>query len=115
MLLDLDSQGNLTVLYPTRAAERRAVASGVPTAIPDADPKHHIVVTAPFGSDQVAVLAFQKLPAFFSDLTGVEPFAAAGSRAAALAQNLGRVAGAVSVQQITVHTYPGSSGPFCGS
>jgi len=115
MLLDLDSQGNLTVLYPTRAAERRVVASGVPTAIPDADPKHHIVVTAPFGSDQVAVLAFQKLPPFFSDLSGVEPFAAEGSRAAALAQNLGRFAGAVSVQQITVHTYPGSSGPFCGS
>ena len=32
MLLDLDSEGNLTVLYPTRAAERQVVAGGAPRA-----------------------------------------------------------------------------------
>ena len=76
MLLDLDSEGNLTVLYPTRASEREIIAGGAPRAIPGADPKQHILVTAPFGSDQVAVLAFERSPSFFTELTGVQRFAA---------------------------------------
>ncbi len=115
MLLDLDSEGNLTVLYPTRASERQIVSGGAPRAIPGADPKQHILVTAPFGSDQVAVLAFERLPDFFVDLTGVQRFAADGSRADALAKGLEHAAGAVSVQQITVHTYPTTGKVFCGS
>jgi hypothetical protein len=115
MLLDLDSEGQLTVLYPTRASERQIVAAGAPRAIPGADPKEHILVTAPFGSDQVAVLAFERLPDFFVDLTGVQRFAVDGSRAEALAKGLGLTTGAVSVQQITVHTYPATGKVFCGS
>jgi Caspase domain/Domain of unknown function (DUF4384) len=115
MLLDLDAQGNLTVLYPTRAAERQIIAAGTARAIPGADPKDHIVVTAPFGSDQVTVLAFERLPAFFGDLTGAERFASDGSRADALARGLASAAGVIGVQQITVRTYPGSSGNLCGS
>jgi hypothetical protein len=115
MLLNLDSEGNLTVLYPTRASERQVVAAGAARAIPSADPKDHILVTAPFGSDQVAVLAFERLPDFFSDLTGAERFSADGSRAAALAKGFGAAAGAVSVQQITVRTYPATGSAFCGS
>jgi Caspase domain/Domain of unknown function (DUF4384) len=115
MLLDLDAQGNLTVLYPTRAAERQIVASGAARAIPGADPKDHIMVVAPFGSDQVAVLAFEQLPAFFGDLTGAERFAADGSRAATLAKGIASAAGAIGVQQITVRTYPGANVGLCGS
>ena len=115
MLLDLDSEGNLTVLYPTRASERQVVAGGAPRAIPGADPKVHILVTAPFGSDQVAVLAFERLPDFFVDLTGAQRFAADGSRAAALTKGLSTAGGAVGVQQITVHTYPATGTVFCGS
>ena len=115
MLLDLDSEGNMTVLYPTRASERQIVTAGAPRAIPGTDPKEHILVTAPFGSDQVAVLAFERLPDFFADLTGVQPFTADGSRADALAKGLGRAAGAVGVQQITVRTYPATGKVFCGS
>jgi hypothetical protein len=115
MLLDLDAQGNLTVLYPTNASERQIVASDAPRAIPGADPKDHILVTAPFGSDQVAVLAFERLPPFFSDLTGAERFTADGSRADALAKGLANATGAISVQQITVRTYPGTTGALCGS
>ena len=115
MLLDLDSEGNLTVLYPTRASERQIVAGGAPRAIPGSEPKDHILVTAPFGSDQVAVLAFERLPDFFVDLTGVQRFAAEGARAAALAKGIAGAAGAVGVQQITVHTYPASGKVFCGS
>jgi caspase domain-containing protein/uncharacterized protein DUF4384 len=115
MLLDLDSEGNLTVLYPTRPSERQAVAAGAPRAIPGADPKDHILVTAPFGSDQVAVLAFERLPGFFVDLTGVQRFAADGSRADALAKGIAGATGAVGVQQITVRTYPATGKIFCGS
>jgi hypothetical protein len=115
MLLNLDSEGNLTVLYPTRPSERQVVAAGAARAIPGADPKDHILVTAPFGSDQVAVLAFERLPEFFVDLTGAQRFSADGSRADALAKGLGTAAGAVSVQQITVRTYPATGSALCGS
>jgi hypothetical protein len=115
MLLDLDSEGNLTVLYPTRPSERQVVTAGAPRAIPGADPKDHILVTAPFGSDQVAVLAFERLPGFFVDLTGVQRFAADGSRADALAKGIAGATGAVGVQQITVRTYPATGKIFCGS
>jgi hypothetical protein len=115
MVLDLDSDGNLTVLYPTRAAERQVIAAGAPRAIPGTDPKSRILVTPPFGSDQVTVMAFEHLPDFFADLTGVQPFAADSARADALAKGLAGAAGTVNVQQITVHTYPATGKVFCGS
>jgi caspase domain-containing protein/uncharacterized protein DUF4384 len=113
MLLDLDSQGNLTVLYPAGPLERRAVPAGVATAIPGADPKDHIVVTPPFGTDLVMVMAFEKQPAFFAELTGAQRFATDGNRADALAKGLANAAGAMSVRQITVNTYPGKSNESC--
>jgi len=115
MLLDLDSQGRLTVLYPTRAAERQSIAAGIAHAIPGSDPKQHIVVTAPFGTDLVTVLAFAEQPAFFTELTGVEPFRIASARAGALASGLAATRGAVSVRQIGVNTYPGANGSTCGT
>jgi hypothetical protein len=113
MLLDLDAQGNLTVLYPAGPLERRMVQSGVATAIPGKDPKDHIVVTPPFGTDLVTVMAFAKEPAFFADLTGAQRFATDGSRADALAKGLASAAGAMSVRQIAVNTYPGKSHESC--
>jgi hypothetical protein len=113
MLLDLDSQGSLTVLYPAGPLERRVVPSGVATAIPGADPKDHIVVTPPFGTDLVTVMAFEKQPAFFVALTGAQRFATDGNRADALAKGLANAAGAISVRQITVNTYPGKSNESC--
>jgi hypothetical protein len=115
MLLDLDPQGNFTVLYPTRAPERQIVAGGAPKAIPGADPKDQILVIPPFGTDQVAVLAFEQQPAFFAELTGAERFAADGGRAEVLAKGLANAAGAIDVQQIDVHTYPGKGSGLCGS
>ena len=113
MLLDLDSQGSLTVLYPAGPLERRVIPAGVATAIPGADPKDHIVVTPPFGTDLVTVMAFEQQPAFFVDLTGAQRFATDGSRADALAKGLANAAGAISVRQITVNTYPGKSNATC--
>jgi Caspase domain/Domain of unknown function (DUF4384) len=115
MVLDLDSDGNLTVLYPTRASERQVIAAGAPRAIPGTDPKSRILVTPPFGSDQVTVLAFEHLPDFFVDLTGAQPFTADSTRADALAKGLAAAAGTVNLQKITVHTYPATGKVFCGS
>jgi hypothetical protein len=89
------------------------VPSGVATAIPGADPKDHIVVTPPFGTDYVTVMAFEKQPAFFVELTGAQRFPTDGPRADALAKGLASAAGAVSVRQITVNTYPGKGNESC--
>ncbi|HEX9139856.1 MAG TPA: DUF4384 domain-containing protein, partial [Steroidobacteraceae bacterium] len=115
MLLDLDPQGYLTVLYPTRASERQIVPSGSPRAIPSADPKDHILVTAPFGSDQVTVLAFAQAPAFLADQSGAQRFAIEDGRAESMAKGLAGASGPISVQQIAVHTYPAKGKPACGS
>ena len=113
MLLDLDSQGNLTVLYPTGPLERRMIPSGAATAIPGADPKDHILVTPPFGTDLVTVMAFDKQPGFFVELTGAQRFAADSGRADSLAKGLAAVNGGLSVQQISVNTYPGNGHDSC--
>jgi Caspase domain/Domain of unknown function (DUF4384) len=113
MLLDLDAAGYLTVLYPAGPLERRIVPRGVATAIPGADAKDHIVVTPPFGTDLVTVMAFEKQPAFFADLTGAQRFATDASRADALAKGVANAAGAVSVRQINVNTYPGKTAGSC--
>ncbi len=113
MLLDLDSEGNLTVLYPASALERRMLPNGVATAIPGADPKDHILVTPPFGTDLVTVLAFEKQPTFFVDLTGAQRFAADSTRADSLSRGLTNMPGAISVQQVSVNTYPATGSVAC--
>jgi hypothetical protein len=113
MLLDLDSEGNLTVLYPATPLERRMLPNGVATAIPGSDPKDHILVIPPFGTDLVTVLAFEKQPPFFVDLTGAQRFASDSSQADALSRGLSNVTGAVSVQHVSVSTYPTTGNPTC--
>jgi hypothetical protein len=114
MVLDLDSHGDLTVLYPTSDAERQLLMPGKPRAIPDADPRHRILVLPPFGSDQVAVLAFERMPAFFSELNDSQRFDTHSARAASLARGLAEAAhGGMSAQHIAVYTYPGRAGAFC--
>jgi hypothetical protein len=113
MLLDLDSEGNLTVLYPASPLERRMLPNGVATAIPGADPKDHILVIPPFGTDLVTVMAFEKQPAFFADLTGAQRFAADSSQADTLSRGLTSTTGAVSVHQVSVNTYPATGNVTC--
>ncbi len=115
MLLDLDPQGGLTVLYPTRASERQLIGSGAARAIPGTEPKDRILVTPPFGTDQVTVLAFEQQPNFLVDLTGAQRFETTSGRAEFLARGLSHTLGAVSVQQIDVHTYPANGKSSCGS
>ena len=113
MVLDLDSEGDLTVLYPASALERRLLPQGVATAIPGADPKDHILVTPPFGADLVTVLAFEKQPSFFADLTGAQRFAADSSQADSLSRGLANTIGAVSMHQVSVSTYPATGNVTC--
>ncbi len=113
MLLDLDSEGNLTVLYPASPLERRMLPNGVATAIPGADPKDHILVIPPFGTDLVTVLAFEKQPTFFVDLTGAQRFAADSSQAESIARGLNGMTGAISVHQVSVNTYPATGNVTC--
>jgi hypothetical protein len=115
MLLDLDPQGGFTVLYPTRPSERGLVASGAARAIPSNDPKDRILVTPPFGSDAVTVLAFEQAPAFFSDLSGAPRFDLDSKLANELAVGLTAVRGSVGIQRIAVNTYAGNSKISCGT
>jgi len=115
MVLDLNSEGNLNELYPVDASERQVIAAGALRMIPGTDPGSRIRVTTPFGSDQVAVVAFEHLPAFFADLNGDELFGADSPRADKLAKGLAAVTGKVSVQQITVHTYRATGKVSCSS
>jgi len=114
MLLDLDPQGGLTVLYPTRSSERQIVAAGAAKAIPGSDPNQHILVTAPFGMDQVTVLAFERPQEFLAEINGAQRFAVGSGRAEVLARGLAHISGAVSVQQINVNTYAGNGKDSCG-
>jgi hypothetical protein len=113
LLLDLDSSGNLTVLYPASPLERRMLPQGVATAIPGPEPKDHILVTPPFGADLVTVIAFEKQPPFFADLTGAQAFAADSGQANALSRGLANIVGAVSVHQVTVNTYAATGNVSC--
>ena len=115
MLLDLDPQGELTLLYPTRASERQIVPSGKARAIPGADPKDHIVVTAPFGTDAVTVVAFEQPQEFLNTMNGAEPFSITSGRADSLARGLAHIKGAFGVQQVNVNTYAGDGKKSCGS
>ena len=113
MLLDLDPEGGLTVLYPTKSSEGQMIASGSARAIPGADPKDHILVTAPFGADQVSVIAFEQPQDFLADLYGAQRFEINSSRADVLARGLAHLKGAVSTQQVVVNTYAGNGKDRC--
>jgi Caspase domain/Domain of unknown function (DUF4384) len=115
MVLDLDSQGQLTLLFPTRASERQIVPSGKARAIPGSDPKDHIVVTPPFGMDEVSVIAFEQAQDFLAAVNGAEPFSISSPRADSLARGLAHINGAFSVQRVNVNTYPGNPKKSCGS
>ncbi len=110
MLLDLDAQGGLTVLYPSRDSERKLVASGASLAIPGTDPKDRIVVTPPYGLDAVAVLAFDQAPAFFSDMNGAQRFEIDSKMATELSMGLTTARGNIGVQRIAVNTLAAANG-----
>jgi hypothetical protein len=114
MVLDLDPNGDLTVLYPRNDAEQRLIASGARTAIPSSDLKDRIYAVAPFGSDQVTVLAFGQRPDFFTVLNSTEKFGPDSARAERIARGYAQFRGTVSAQRINVYTYQGTGKASCG-
>ena len=66
LLLAVDPQGAVTVLYPHTVAEKAPhAADAVVVTPPAASP---IVVTPPFGTDELLALAFEQPPAFWPQL-----------------------------------------------
>jgi hypothetical protein len=113
MLVDLDPHGMLTVLYPVKSSERELLAAGTARPIPSANPSDRIQVTAPFGTDEVLVLAFARPPGSLIDLVGATPFAFDSPRARLFANGLAQYNGDLSLQRIGVHTYPGQGQSSC--
>jgi hypothetical protein len=114
MVLDLDPNGDLSVLYPRVQAEQRLIASGAPAAIPSSDLKDRIYAVEPFGSDQVTVLAFGQLPDFFAALNSTQKFGPDSARAEKIAKGYAQFRGAVSAQRINIYTYPATKKTSCG-
>lgn len=63
LVLHLDSQGTINVLYPYTRAETAGHAADVSVVTPPRD--NPIVVTPPFGTDELVALSFRGLPAFW--------------------------------------------------
>jgi hypothetical protein len=66
LLLAVDPQGAVSVLYPHTAAEKAPHAADVAVVTPPA--ASPIVVTPPFGTDELLALAFEQPPAFWPQL-----------------------------------------------
>jgi hypothetical protein len=113
LLVDLDPQGMLNVLYPVKSSERELLPAGAARPIPSANPSDRIQVTAPFGTDEVLVLAFARPPGSLIDLIGATSFAFDSPRARQLANGLAQYSGDLSLQHIAVHTYPGQGHSSC--
>ena len=66
LLLAVDPQGAIQVLYPYGAEEKAPHAAGALVQTPP--PASPIVVTPPFGTDELLALAFEQQPPFWSEL-----------------------------------------------
>ena len=66
LLLAVDAQGGISVLYPYSAAEKAPHAADALVVTPPA--ASPIRVTPPFGTDELLALAFERPPAFWGQL-----------------------------------------------
>ncbi len=78
LILDINSAGELYVLYPNKDKERKKVAADTITSILDGDGP--IIAGEPVGIDTVVALAFSKKPYFFDDLANVRASIAYGDK-----------------------------------
>lgn len=70
LLLDVDSHGTLTTLYPYRPFELKSIAANQLKYIPGKDKKDWIKVQKPFGTDHLIAIGFAKEPAFLKEFVG---------------------------------------------
>jgi hypothetical protein len=69
LLLNLDSDGRISVLYPYDRGEAAPVAGGTPVLLPAKD-RPEIVVEPPVGMDVQFAFAFDRMPEGFDSLVG---------------------------------------------
>ncbi len=70
LLLDIDSNGQLNILYPYTKSELAPIAANKVVFIPGELPGQKIKVQAPFGTDHLIAVGFTRLPESFSKLLG---------------------------------------------
>lgn len=84
LLLNIDSSGLVSVLYPYTRAELRSLPAGDAHAIPGRAPHQQIVVKGPLGMDTQFAFAFDAPPAGLDRLVGLTDVAAGDARLAVL-------------------------------
>ena len=70
VLLDIDSRGDVNVLYPYDISETKRVAAKKVLNIPGNTPDDMIVIEPPFGVDTVIALAFTERPMLLNRIIG---------------------------------------------
>jgi hypothetical protein len=63
LLLDIDPEGGVNVLYPFDASEVKILPSGRTLMFPGSDPMDRIEVKPPFGTEYVIAYGFEQAPA----------------------------------------------------
>jgi hypothetical protein len=71
VLLNIDSNGKVSVLYPNRPAEMQRLMAGQAQFIPGQDPSQRVKVQEPFGMDFQLAFAFDETPTGLETLVGV--------------------------------------------
>ncbi len=72
LLLDVDSHGTLTTLYPYQSNELQAIAANQLKYIPGENKRNWIRVQKPFGTDHLIAIGFAQQPAFLKGFVGKE-------------------------------------------
>ncbi|WP_035052775.1 caspase family protein [Andreprevotia chitinilytica] len=110
LVLDVDSSGTFTTLYPNNRAEIRQLAANEVTVIPGLRPQDRIQVTPPFGIDHLYVFAFNRKPDFLDALAG-QRFGAGQPLAEQFAAGLNKETANLQYQKLVLRT---SANPALG-
>ena len=71
LILNIDATGNVSVLYPQKASEQVRSPARQMLVLPGKSEQERIVVTPPFGLDQVIVLALPNAPSNWYGITQI--------------------------------------------
>jgi hypothetical protein len=104
LVLHLDAQGTIRVLYPHTRAETAAHPAEVPVVTPPRD--NPIVVTPPFGTDELVALSFRGVPGFWSLLPARGPQRPDGALLQALKAAVRERPADVAAATLTLRTLP---------
>ena len=106
LLVNIDANGKVTTLYPTRSVETRPMEAGLQKAIPGSAHHEQIVVRPPLGMDIQFSLAFDRPPAQLERMMTWNNVAFDDSSLALLEQALTEARGRFSFARTVLRTYP---------